>query len=233
MLHVCKKNVKGLWVCLFSVIFSPSKPKTFFTVDRCTKQCLKWVMYMQVNCTPYNSNNLIQVNLRLHTCTALVWTLELHYLMTQVFITKVINHSLYMYMKIEVAGCSTTCTWLYIRLFHVSAFSFAGLWDSFLELRIRLQKALLVANKLPQQKQIEEFKSSGDKNLKDEYKQGTESWHLMLDKLLHIFFKLLSWTSLGKSVNPFKLLNLPNLKVIRLNQVKIWLGQVSRIYRRL
>ena len=91
-----------------------------------------------------------------------------------------------MYMKIEVAGCSTT--WLYIRLFYVSGFSFAGLWDSFLELRIRLQKALLVANKLPQQKQIEEFKSSGDKNLKDEYKQGTVSWHLMLDKPLHIFF---------------------------------------------
>ena len=62
-----------------------------------------------------------------------------------------------------------------IRLFYVSGFSFAGLWDSFLELRIRLQKALLVANKLPQQKQIEEFKSSGDKNLKDEYKQGTVS----------------------------------------------------------
>ena len=62
-----------------------------------------------------------------------------------------------------------------IRLFYVSGFSFAGLWDSFLELRIRLQKALLVANKLPQPKQIEEFKSSGDKNLKDEYKQGTVS----------------------------------------------------------
>ena len=122
------------------------------------------------------------------TCTALVWTLELHYLMTQFFMIKIINHSLFMYMKIEVAGCSTTCTWLYIRLFHVSAFSFAGLWDSFLELRIRLQKALLVANKLPQQKQIEEFKSSGDKNLKDEYKQGTVIWHLMLEKSLHNFF---------------------------------------------
>ncbi|CAH3028593.1 unnamed protein product [Porites evermanni] len=66
-----------------------------------------------------------------------------------------------------------------------------SLWDSFLELRIRLQKALLVANKLPQQKQIEEFKSSGDKNLKDEYKQGTETLAKLLGNLLLVQEKLL------------------------------------------
>ena len=40
-------------------------------------------------------------------------------------------------------------------------------------MRIRLQKALLVANKLPQNDQMAEFSSSGDKNLKEMYKQGT------------------------------------------------------------
>ncbi|KAM7438426.1 hypothetical protein ABFA07_012045 [Porites harrisoni] len=66
-----------------------------------------------------------------------------------------------------------------------------SLWDSFLELRIRLQKALLVANKLPQQKQIEEFKSSGDKNLKDEYKQGKRALAKLLGNLLLVQEKLL------------------------------------------
>ncbi|XP_073229798.1 protein AATF-like [Porites lutea] len=66
-----------------------------------------------------------------------------------------------------------------------------SLWDSFLELRIRLQKALLVANKLPQQKQIEEFKSSGDKNLKDEYKHGKRALAKLLGNLLLVQEKLL------------------------------------------
>ncbi len=50
---------------------------------------------------------------------------------------------------------------------------FVGLWDNFLEMRIQLQKALLIANRLPQQEQLASFNSSGDKNLKETYKQGT------------------------------------------------------------
>ena len=49
----------------------------------------------------------------------------------------------------------------------------AGLWDSFLEMRIRLQKAIVVANKLPQKDQMAEFSSLRDKNMKEVYKQGT------------------------------------------------------------
>ena len=57
--------------------------------------------------------------------------------------------------------------------FHVFlCFQIVGLWDNFLEMRIRLQKALLIANRLPQQEQMAEFNSSGDKNLKEVYKQG-------------------------------------------------------------
>ena len=57
-------------------------------------------------------------------------------------------------------------------------FQNVDLWDNFLEMRIRLQKALLVANRLPQKEQIEEFNSSGDKNLKDVYKQGIIMWEV-------------------------------------------------------
>lgn len=49
----------------------------------------------------------------------------------------------------------------------------AGLWDNFLEMRIRLQKAIVVANKLPQKDQVAEFSSLRDPNLKEVYKQGT------------------------------------------------------------
>ena len=48
----------------------------------------------------------------------------------------------------------------------------AGLWDSFLEMRIRLQKAIVVANKLPQKDEMAEFSSLRDTNLKEVYKQG-------------------------------------------------------------
>lgn len=52
----------------------------------------------------------------------------------------------------------------------------AGLWDSFLEMRIRLQKAIVVANKLPQKDEMAEFSSLRDTNLKDVYKQGTGNY---------------------------------------------------------
>ena len=48
----------------------------------------------------------------------------------------------------------------------------AGLWDSFLEMRIRLQKAIVVANKLPQKDEMAEFSSLRDTNLKEVYKEG-------------------------------------------------------------
>lgn len=51
---------------------------------------------------------------------------------------------------------------------------FSGLWDSFLEMRIRLQKALLIANRLPQKDQLASFNASGDENLRESYKQGTD-----------------------------------------------------------
>lgn len=62
----------------------------------------------------------------------------------------------------------TTFVYSYCKL----CFQIVGLWDNFLELRIRLQKALLIANRLPQQDQMAEFNSSGDKNLKEVCKQG-------------------------------------------------------------
>ena len=54
-----------------------------------------------------------------------------------------------------------------------------GLWDSFLETRIRFQKALLAVNRLPQHNTLDKFE--GDKNLKETYKQG--EW---ASKQLHV-----------------------------------------------
>ncbi|XP_015764097.1 PREDICTED: protein AATF-like, partial [Acropora digitifera] len=51
-----------------------------------------------------------------------------------------------------------------------------SLWDSFLEMRIRLQKAIVVANKLPQKDEMAEFSSLRDTNLKEVYKQGTGNY---------------------------------------------------------
>ncbi|XP_074610508.1 protein AATF-like isoform X1 [Acropora palmata] len=61
-----------------------------------------------------------------------------------------------------------------------------SLWDSFLEMRIRLQKAIVVANKLPQKEEIAEFSSLGDTNLKEVYKQGRKNVHKLLGNLLRI-----------------------------------------------
>ncbi|XP_068758251.1 protein AATF-like isoform X2 [Montipora capricornis] len=66
-----------------------------------------------------------------------------------------------------------------------------SLWDSFLEMRIRLQKALIVANKLPQPQQMTEFSTCGDKNLKEVYKQGRKSVAKLLGNLLLIQESLL------------------------------------------
>ena len=57
---------------------------------------------------------------------------------------------------------------------------FVGLWDSFLEMRIRLQKALLIANRLPQHDQHASLNFSGDKNLKETYKEGKKYFSVLL-----------------------------------------------------
>ena len=67
-----------------------------------------------------------------------------------------------------MAAMQTTFMYSYCKL----CFQIVDLWDNFLEMRIRLQKALLIANRLPHQDQMAEFNSSGDKNLKEVYKQG-------------------------------------------------------------
>ncbi|XP_027052204.1 protein AATF-like [Pocillopora damicornis] len=66
-----------------------------------------------------------------------------------------------------------------------------SLWDSFLEMRIRLQKALLIANRLPQHDQHASLNFSGDKNLKETYKEGRKSVAKLLGNLLWIQEKLL------------------------------------------
>lgn len=66
-----------------------------------------------------------------------------------------------------------------------------SLWDSFLEMRIRLQKALLIGNRLPQLDQHASLNFSGDKNLKDTYKEGRKSVAKLLGNLLWIQEKLL------------------------------------------
>ena len=91
-----------------------------------------------------------------------------------------------MYYKVHSFGAvSENAFWHALDLKQTSQFCvlkwitiiiIAGLWDSFLEMRIRLQKAIVVANKLPQKDEMAEFSSLRDTNLKEVYKQGTGNY---------------------------------------------------------
>lgn len=84
---------------------------------------------------------------------------------TNVHHSSLFCHSQYMYTH--------SCLISYCELKELVPF-LVGLWDSFLEMRIRLQKALLIANRLPQHDQHASLNFSGDKNLKETYKEGKQ-----------------------------------------------------------
>ncbi|XP_032236243.1 protein AATF isoform X2 [Nematostella vectensis] len=66
-----------------------------------------------------------------------------------------------------------------------------SLWDSFLEYRIKVQKALVLANKLPQHMDIQQFTACGDKHLSEAQQQSRKSISNILQKLLLLQEKLL------------------------------------------
>lgn len=58
-----------------------------------------------------------------------------------------------------------------------------AMWDGLLEARIRLQKVLLLSNRLPQQEAMEDFKTAGGEPLGEALRES-ESNRLMVDDFL-------------------------------------------------
>ncbi|XP_031560566.1 protein AATF-like [Actinia tenebrosa] len=75
-----------------------------------------------------------------------------------------------------------------------------SLWDSILEYRIRIQKAMMLANKLPQSDNINVFTSSNDINLKSVKDKERKSLMDFLYKLLKVQEKLLEGNPETRSI---------------------------------
>ncbi|XP_076320482.1 protein AATF-like isoform X2 [Tachypleus tridentatus] len=61
-----------------------------------------------------------------------------------------------------------------------------AIWDSLLDCRIKMQKLLVLVNKLPQFDVFEDFRTLGDQDYRDALKKGQKDVKLLLDTLTHL-----------------------------------------------